>query len=113
MNIENNLEEVGVGDPDGAAQVNSTSAEREKPIHPFKVTVIYNGIPKQFEVRGRELVQQLLEQARQKFGPINNAHLLGLFTQAGAELNDGQTIEAAGVKLGDVLLLRPSTVRGG
>ena len=94
-------------------EAGSAEVEREKPNHPFKVTVIYNGIPKQFEVRGRELVQQLLEQARQKFGPINNAHLLGLFTQTGTELSDGQTIEAAGVKPGDVLLLRPSTVRGG
>jgi hypothetical protein len=81
--------------------------------HQFEVTVIYNGVPKKFEVRRDELVQRLLEQARQAFGPINNAHLLGLFTKDGVELKDDQTIKAAGVKPRDVLLLRPSTVRGG
>ena len=75
--------------------------------------MLYNGVPKKFEVRRDELVQRLLEQARQAFGPINNPHLLGLFTKEGAELKDDQTIEAAGVKPNEVLLLRPSTVRGG
>jgi hypothetical protein len=79
----------------------------------FKVTVIYNGVAKEFEVRRNELVQRLLEQARQAFGPINQPHLLGLFTKNGVELKDDQTIEAAGVKPKEVLLLRPSTVRGG
>jgi hypothetical protein len=87
----------------------------EEAKHPreFEVTVIYNGVPKKFEVRREELVQRLLEQARQAFGPINAPHLLGLFTKEGIELKDDQTIEAAGVKPHDVLLLRPSSVRGG
>jgi len=79
----------------------------------FKVTVIYNGVPKEFEVRRDELVQRLLEQARLKFGVTQNPHLLGLFTTEGGELNDNLTIEAAGVKPHEVLLLRPSSVRGG
>jgi hypothetical protein len=87
--------------------------EEEKHPHQFEVTVIYNGVPKKFEVRRDELVQRLLEQARLAFGPITNPHLLGLFTKGGVELTDGQTIEAAGVKPHDVLLLRPSSVRGG
>lgn len=87
--------------------------EDEKPPHQFEVTVIYNGVPKKFEVRRDEPVARLLEQARQAFGPINNQHLLGLFTKDGVELKDDQTIAAAGVKPHDVLLLRPSTVRGG
>ena len=91
----------------------SKAIEEVKHPHQFKVTVLYNGVPKQFEVRRDELVQRLLDQARQAFGPINNPHLLGLFTKAGVELNDNQTIEAAGVKPDEVLLLRPSTVRGG
>jgi hypothetical protein len=85
----------------------------EKHPHPFKVTVLYNGVPQKFEVRGDELVRRLLEQALQVFGPIPNPHLLGLFDQAGVELTDSQTIEAAGVKSEDMLLLRPSSVRGG
>lgn len=87
--------------------------DKEKPPHPFEVTVVYNGVSKKFEVRADELVQRLLEQAQQVFGPINNPHLLGLFTKEGVELKDDQTIEASGVKPHDVLLLRPSTVRGG
>jgi hypothetical protein len=83
--------------------------------HPrvFTVAVLYNGVTKNFEVRRDELVQRLLEQARNAFGPIPNPHLLGLFTKVGVELNDNETIEAAGVKPHDMLLLRPSSVRGG
>ena len=83
--------------------------------HPqqFEVTVLYNGVPKKFEVRRNELVQHLLNQALQAFGPITNPHLLGLFTNAGVELKDDQSIDAAGVKPHEVLLLRPSSVRGG
>ena len=55
--------------------------EEEKHRHQFEVTVIYNGVPKKFEVRRDELVQRLLDQARQAFGPINNPHLLGLFAK--------------------------------
>jgi hypothetical protein len=87
--------------------------EEEKHLLQFEVTVIYNGVPKKFEVRRDELVQRLLEQARQAFGPIQNPHLLGLFNKEGVELKDDQSIAAAGVKPHDVLLLRPSTVRGG
>ena len=45
-------------------------SEGEKHPHQFEVTVLYNGVPKEFEVRRDELVQRLLEQARQAFGPI-------------------------------------------
>jgi hypothetical protein len=87
--------------------------ERDKHRQQFEVTVLYNGVPKKFEVRRDELVRQLLDQARQAFGPISNPHLLALFTKAGVELKDDQTIEAAGVKPHEELLLRPSSVRGG
>jgi hypothetical protein len=92
---------------------NIATADEGKHPHLFEVTVIYNGVGKEFEVRRDELVQRLLDQARQAFGSIDRAHLLGLFTKAGVELQDNQTIEAAGVKPHEVLLLRPSTVRGG
>jgi len=92
--------------PEVAEAVNETHP------HQFQVIVIYNGVRKPFEVQRDEVVQRLLEQARQAFG-AGSAHLLGLFTQAGVELNDGQTIGAAGVKPHEVLLLRPSTVRAG
>jgi hypothetical protein len=95
------------------AELDIKRAIKEEHPHQFEVSVIYNGVPKKFEVRRDELVQRLLEQARQAFGPIPNPHLLGLFTKEGVELIDNQTIEAAGVKPHEVLLLRPSTVRGG
>ena len=126
MNGENHLEEAEAElveakrelekaehDVDKAHRDIVKALEEERHPHQFGVTVIYNGVPKQFEVRRDELVQRLLDQARQAFGPINNPHLLGLFTKDGVELKDDQTIEAAGVKPRDVLLLRPSTVRGG
>jgi NAD(P)-dependent dehydrogenase (short-subunit alcohol dehydrogenase family) len=96
-----------------AAEKIEAVIEEEKHPHQFEVTVLYNGVPKKFDVRRDELVQRLLDQARQAFGPINNVHLLGLFTKDGVELKDDQTIETAGVKPHEVLLLRPSTVRGG
>jgi hypothetical protein len=126
MNGENNLEvaEAELAEAESElkkAECDVAKAERdikealeeEKRPHQFEVTVLYNGMPKNFEVRRDELVQQLLEEARRAFGQITNPHLLGLFTKDGAELRDNQTIEAAGVKPHDVLLLRPSTVRGG
>jgi hypothetical protein len=55
----------------------------------------------------------LLDHAIKAFGISQNPHLLALFNQAGAELQDNQSAEAAGIKPGDRLLLRPSAVRGG
>jgi hypothetical protein len=79
----------------------------------FEVTVLYNGIKKPFEVRREELVKSLLDRAIKEFGPIPNPHTLSLFSEAGVELDDAKTVEAAGVKPHEVLLLRPSTVKGG
>ncbi len=123
MNDENNLEaaeaelveaehelEKAQRDIEKAESDIKKAIEEEKHPHQFEVTVLYNGVP---EVRREELVQRLLEQARHAFGPINNPHLVGLFTKDGVELKDDQSIEASGVKPHDVLLLRPSTVRGG
>ena len=81
--------------------------------HGFTVSVTYNGVPKNFQVRQNETVKQLLDQAVQAFGPIGNAHLLSLFTTEGTELSDGQTIKEASINPGEELLLRPSAVRGG
>lgn len=77
------------------------------------VIVIYNGIEKSVEYNPREAVQALLQHAIQEFAITQNPHLLSLFTEAGAELADNQSAEAAGVQPGSRLLLRPSTVKGG
>jgi hypothetical protein len=79
---------------------------------PFEVEVIYNGVSKRFEVRHDELVKTLLNKALAAFGPIPNPHTLSLYKGA-EELEDGKTLEQAGVKPCDKLLLRPSKVKGG
>jgi NAD(P)-dependent dehydrogenase (short-subunit alcohol dehydrogenase family) len=83
--------------------------------HPrkFKVEVLYDGVKKTFEVRLEEAIKKLLEQAIRAFGQLPNPHMLSLYNKAGNELADTSTVEQAGVKPCDVLLLRPSTVKGG
>lgn len=81
--------------------------------HEFEVTVLYDGVKKKFEVRPGELVKKLLDQAIKEFGPLLNPHTLSLFTEAGEELKDEQTIKDAGIKPHELLLLRPSKVKGG
>ena len=124
MNGETNLEAAEAELAQATRELEKAEHDIEKAEHDvakaleeandqFEVSVIYNGVTKNFEVRRDELVQRLLDQARKAFGPINQPHLLGLFTKDGIELKDDQTIEAAGVKPHEMLLLRPSTVRGG
>jgi hypothetical protein len=86
--------------------------EEEKHRHEFTVEVLYNGVKKPFEVRRDELVNTLLDKAIKEFGPIPNLHTLSLFTEGGDD-DGAKTIEAAGVRPGEVLLLRPSQVKGG
>jgi len=126
MHGENNLEaaeaelaqaerelEKAERDVEKAERDVAKAIEQEKHPFQFEVTVLYNGVKKLFEVRRDELVKMLLDEAIQRFGPINNPHLLGLFTKTGVELRDDQTIEVAGVKPHEELLLRPSSVKGG
>jgi len=79
----------------------------------FKVTVVYNGMTRPFEVRGRDSVKSLLDRAIAAFGNLPSPHTLSLFSASGAELSDTLTLSAAGVRPRDQLLLRPSTVKGG
>jgi hypothetical protein len=82
--------------------------------HPrtFTVEILYDGVKKKFEVRPEETVKTLLEKAIAAFGPLPNPHTLSLY-KGGDELSDSQTLKEAGVKPKDVLLLRPSKVKGG
>src|SRR5258707_14458433 len=82
--------------------------------HEFEVTVLDDGVKKKFEVKPEELVKKLLADAIAAFGPIPTPnHLLSLFTEGGTELNDNDTINQADVKPHELLLLRPSKVKGG
>lgn len=80
--------------------------------HDHEVIVTFNGADKYFAYQAHELVGKLLEKAKKEFG-VESQHLLGLFTEAGVELDDDKTLEEAGVKAGELLVLRQSTVRGG
>jgi hypothetical protein len=90
------------------------AAHDEHGRHEFVVTVLYDGVKKPFEVRREELVKTLLDQAISAFGPLPNPHTLALYPEKGGEeLKDEQTLKEAGVKPCDLLLLRPSKVKGG
>lgn len=107
MEMADNTSPIEVDDHEEAVTGNKSYNKH------FKVAVIYNGVSERFNVRPDELVKSLLEKAIKKFGSIPNPHTLSLFNDAGEELDDNKTLEAAGVKPHDNLLLRPSTVKGG
>lgn len=77
------------------------------------VTVTYNGNDKVIEYRPDEKVRAVLDRALDEFHVNSNRHLMGLFTEGNVELPDDATMSAAGVKPGELLVLRQSTVRGG
>lgn len=79
----------------------------------FEVTVIYNGLERKIEVNEHQAVQAVLQHAIHEFGITQNAQPLALFNAGGAELAANQSVRDAGIKTGDRLLLRPTTVRGG
>ncbi len=77
------------------------------------VTITYNGSDKIFHYGPDEKVRSVLDRALSEFHVTANPHLMGLFTEANVELPDDSTMSAAGVKPGELLVLRQSTVRGG
>jgi hypothetical protein len=86
--------------------------QEEEHCHEFSVEVLYDGVKKKFEVRPEETVKTLLDKAINAFGPLPNPHMLSLYKD-GEELGDQLTIKAAGIKPCEMLLLRPSKVKGG
>lgn len=70
-------------------------------------------MPKDVPFDAKETVKALLDRAIQAFGSLPNPHTLALYTAEGRELPDASTLKDEGVKAGDCLLLRPSTVKGG
>ena len=79
----------------------------------FAVEVTYNGVTKAIEVNLEERVQAVLQRAIAAFGITQNPHLLGLFRENGTEVPDNESVEGARLKPGELLLLRPSSVRAG
>jgi hypothetical protein len=77
------------------------------------VTITFNGADRTIAYQPAEQVEAVLNRGMNDFGIQQNRHLMGLFNEAGVELNDKSSMGSAGVKPGDVLVLRQSTVRGG
>jgi hypothetical protein len=77
------------------------------------VIVTYNGIDKDVAYNAKEAMPALLEAAIRAFDIHDNPHVYALWTVSGVELPNDGSVEAAGVRPGDVLVLRPSAVRGG
>jgi hypothetical protein len=86
----------------------SVIAERK-----FAVEVVYNGLTKSLQVEPEEQVTALLHKAITTFGITQQPHLLSLFRQDGSVVQENESIERAGLKTGEVLLLRPNAVKGG
>ena len=77
------------------------------------VLVTFNGEEKALPYQPHEQVTAVLKRALDAFGISSNRHLMSLFTEAGAELPDHSSMEDAGVRPDDVLILRMSVVKGG
>lgn len=77
------------------------------------VTVSFGGQQASVDFEPHAAMESLLAQARVAFGATNQ-HTLGLFTEDGTELQPyTRSIESFGIEPGQVLYLKPSTVRGG
>ncbi|HET8893033.1 MAG TPA: hypothetical protein VFM96_02915 [Gaiellaceae bacterium] len=77
------------------------------------VTIFYGAESKPFDYSPHEAVKALLERAIAAFHVTSNQHLMSLFTESGQELPDNVSVEDAGVKPGETLILRQSEVKGG
>jgi len=115
---EHDLEKALEKEREADREVEKAEAEikeairEEKHAREFTIEILYDGVKKKFEVRIEETVKMLLDNAIRAFGPLPNPHTLSLYKD-GKELADSLTIKEAGIKPHDVLLLRPSTVKGG
>jgi len=79
----------------------------------FAVEVSYNGITKSLQADSEERVTSLLQRAIAAFGITQTPHLLSLFRQDGSLVPENESVERAGLKPGELLLLRPNVVKGG
>ncbi len=77
-----------------------------------EVVVTYNGVDKEIKYKRHEEAKALLDAAMDAFDVRENRHTMALWTETG-ELPIEGTVDAAGVRPGMLLILRPSAVRGG
>lgn len=79
----------------------------------FAVEVTYNGVTRPIEVQPEQQVTALLAKAIAAFGISQNPHLLSLYREDGTVVPESESVERAGLKQGEMLLLRPNAVKGG
>lgn len=77
------------------------------------VVITFNGEDRTLTYEPHEAVEAVLNRALNAFGIQENRHVMSLFSEAGTELDDHSSMQDAGAKPGDVLVLRQSTVKGG
>jgi hypothetical protein len=112
----NTVENVATGQAEPGTEKSvalAALASEERAAHGFKMTIVYNGVGKEFAVKPTEGVKHLFDQAITAFGVTGNVHMLSLYNPGGHELADALTLKDAGVKPKDELLLRPSAVKAG
>ena len=94
-------------------QVEKVKDEKGEHEKKFEVKVAYNGVTKKVEIEPEQPVTGLLQKAIQTFGITQNPHLLSLYREDGSLVPEDRSVEAAGLKKEEVLLLRPNAVKGG
>jgi hypothetical protein len=93
----------------------SVAKAQHPPEQAHVIELNYGGDIKPVAYRANETVQQVIQHGIQVFHIAAQPHQMGLFLD-GTQLdpqNAGQTLEAAGVKPGDRLVLRQINVQGG
>ena len=76
--------------------------------------IAYNGVTRALEhVEPAEDVQALIQHAVALFPGAERPHVQGLFREDGSEVTPGQSVDSAGLRDQQLLLLRPRTVQGG
>ena len=84
------------------------------PSHALHLTIVSNGLSKHIAINRDATVKTLLERALALFGNIPAPHTQSLWTGQGVELTcEHETLEAAHIRDGETLLLRPGAVKGG
>ena len=82
----------------------------------FTIRVTYNGVTKDLQVQPEEQMQAVLQKSINLFSLQRQPHQMGLFTEANVQVagpNINQSVEQAGLKPGQLLVLKQVVVEGG
>ena len=91
----------------------NVAVETPKATKQFTVEIVYNGITKPLVVEPEQQVTALLARAIAAFNIGQNPHLLSLYREDGTLVPENESIERAGLKPNQILLLRQNAVKGG